>query len=320
MTQHTSRDEVWHHALRYALIEESFTISRVANEMSEGVSRRTIRDTLNTMVDHGWLAKDSPQAHEWHPGPKAFDIEEIEESFNKPLSSTSDTDVYTEVDEVKRRYVDRVSNSANLVVEDVFRSHGLASHGPIEEYVKIPYHDGDPVQVALPRSHQTSRVLVCREQSVVRGDDGIQMIKQPELRIDDIVPIRIPLLIQTNKTPKEIKPENLDGVPLPLFANADTLQVSNPSHLKPGWRYAVKIDSISGMVASGTVYDRAKWESSSSGSSAANTSSSSGSLDDIAEGVGTVTKSANTTTIGHLSSGWDDRKKEILTDVANTYD
>lgn len=320
MTKHTSRDEVWNHALRYALLEENFKVSHIKDEMTGGVSHRTIRDTLNTMVDHGWLAKDSPQAHEWHPGPKALNIEESEENFNKSSSSTNDADVYPEVDEVKERYLDRLSNSANLVVEDVGGSHALGSHGPLEEFVKIPYMDGDPLQVRLPRLRQSGRVLVCREQSIIRGDDGVQMVKQPKLRTDDIVPVHVPLLIQTDETRKEIEPDDIGEIPLPLFANVDTLQAPDGAILKSGWQYALKIDSISDGDAFGTVYDRAKWKSSSSSGSTSTRSSTSGSLDDIAESVGTVTKSANTTTIGHLASEWDDRKKRILSGVANTYD
>ncbi|RCU44265.1 hypothetical protein DU504_15890 [Haloplanus salinus] len=47
MTKHTARDEVWNHALRYALLEESFSIQRIRSDMTTRASFRTIRDTLN---------------------------------------------------------------------------------------------------------------------------------------------------------------------------------------------------------------------------------------------------------------------------------
>lgn len=318
MTQHTSRDEVWNHALRYALLEESFKLSRVENEITREMSKRTIRDTLNTMVNYGWLAKDSPQAHEWHPGPKALNIDEFEDNFNKSTLNTDDADVYSGVDRIGEAFSDRVSNSSNLVVEGIGGSHVLSSHGPLEESVKIPYDaEGNPLRVVPPRL-DSPRVLVCREQSVVYGDSGVELIKQPELQIGDIVPVRMPLLIQTDDTKKELKPEDLDGIPLPLFANVDTLQTSDSTELKSGWRYAIRIDSINDRFAIGSQYDRTHLMASSNAN--LSSSSSTSSLDDLAESVGTVTDSADSTAITRIASDWDNRKKEYLTDVGNSYD
>ena len=162
---------MWNHALRYALLEEPFSIQRIRSDMTTRVNSRTIRDTLNTMVDCGWLDKESSQAHTWYPGPKADNIENCEDEFNSPTPDQSDRSVYSAVDRVSERYSDRVSNSANLVIEGVGGSHALGSHGPVEEYVKVPYKDGDPIQVALPRLRYESRVLVCREQDIVRDGD-----------------------------------------------------------------------------------------------------------------------------------------------------
>jgi len=310
MTKHTARDEVWNHALRYALLEEPFSIQRIRSDMTTRVNSRTIRDTLNTMVDCGWLDKESSQAHTWYPGPKADNIENCEDEFNSPTPDQSDRSVYSAVDRVSERYSDRVSNSANLVIEGVGGSHALGSHGPVEEYVKVPYKDGDPIQVALPRLRYESRVLVCREQDIVRDGDRVKMLKQPELRLGDIVPVRLPLLVESDGTKKEIEAEELDGIPLPLFANVDTLQPSNGLEFDSGQRHAVKIDSISDGIAVGTEYDRSEWGG----------GSGTESLDAIAKDVGTVTDSASTNAIGRLATGWDDRKENLLSDVANTYD
>jgi hypothetical protein len=56
MTKHTTRDEVWNLALRYAMSEEPFKLKEVRAGISESPSDRTIRDILNTMVNHGWLS------------------------------------------------------------------------------------------------------------------------------------------------------------------------------------------------------------------------------------------------------------------------
>jgi hypothetical protein len=197
-----------------------------------------------------------------------------------------------------------------LIIEGVGGSHALGSHGPLEEYVKVPYKDGDPIQVALPRSRYESRVLVCREQDIVRDGDHVEMLKQPELQPGDIVPVRLPLVVQSDGTEKEIEAKDLGGIPLPLFANVDTLQPSNGLEFDSDQRYAVKIDSISDDVAVGIEYDRSEWGG----------GSGTESLNAIAENVGTVTDSANANPIGRLATGWDDRKENFLTDIANTYD
>jgi hypothetical protein len=310
MTKHTARDEVWNHALRYALLEESFNIQRIRSDMTTRASSQTIRDTLNTMSAYGWLDKESSQAHTWYPGPKANDIENCDQGSHSSTPDQSDRNVYSAVDRVSERYSDRVSNSANLVIEGVGGSHALGSHGPLEEYVRIPYKDGDPIQVALPRSRYESRVLVCREQDIVREGDRVKMLKQPKLQLGDIVPVRLPLVVESDGSEKEIKAKDLDGIPLPLFANVDTLRPSNGLEFDSDHRYAVKIDSISDGVAVGIEYDQSEWGG----------RSGTESLDAIAESIGTIIDSTNANPTGRLATGWDDRKENFLTDIANTYD
>lgn len=311
MTKNTAQDEVWNCALRYALLEESFKLPRISDEIASDTSDRTIRDTLNTMVDCGWLDKKSQQAHTWQPGPKAYDIENVEENFNNSPPRQSDPDVYSPVDEVRERYSDRVSNSANLVIEEIDDGHTLGSHGPLEEFVKIPYRDGDPIRVAPPRLGGELRALVCRDQDIVWGDDGAGCIKQPELRVGDILPLHIPLLFRSEETEKEVHPEELDGVPLPLFTNVHSLQFTNGVELDSGRQYAMEIDSLSDGTAIGIEYSQSKWR---------RRGSTVGLLNRIAENAGTVTESGNDDSTNRARSDWDDHKKTFLNDIANTYD
>ena len=73
MTKHTSRDSVWDHALRLAVDKERFNVQSMRDIITETMSDRTVRDTLNTMVDRGWLSKESPHSNEWVPGPRISD-------------------------------------------------------------------------------------------------------------------------------------------------------------------------------------------------------------------------------------------------------
>jgi hypothetical protein len=49
--------------------EKPFKLREVQAGISGDISDRTVRDTLNTMADKGWLSKDSPNSHLWNPGP-----------------------------------------------------------------------------------------------------------------------------------------------------------------------------------------------------------------------------------------------------------
>lgn len=71
MTKHTTRDRVWNQALQFAMSGKEFRLDQIQMAISEDVSDRTVRDTLNTMVDHGWLSKEAVRSHSWMPGPKA---------------------------------------------------------------------------------------------------------------------------------------------------------------------------------------------------------------------------------------------------------
>lgn len=162
------------------------------------------------------------------------DVEYIEKESDGLSAQPSDPDIYSGVSELKEHYSDRVSNSGNLVVKYGEGGHKLGSHGPVEEYVKIPYEDGDTVYVSPPRLHRQPRVLVCRDQDIVWSGDSIEYIKQPKLRTEDIVPVHLPLRFDSTEPIKEVHPEETDWIPLPLFANVDILRTSRK--LDNGWQ------------------------------------------------------------------------------------
>ena len=112
MTKHTGRDDVWDHALRLALDEECFKLQRVRDAASEELSDRTIRDTLNTMTDKGWLSKQTPQSHEWNPGPRCRG----EEPDARTDAVRISRGVVLEPGKVYIGKVDRISNNRNVLV------------------------------------------------------------------------------------------------------------------------------------------------------------------------------------------------------------
>lgn len=144
MTKRTSRDEIWHCALQCALIGETFELDRVHKLVSSDVSRRTVRDVLNTMVEYEWLSKEKPQSHEWLPGPRIDTARLPQEDQPTPSSPThysethiSSVDSLSEGD-VYTAEVDRFSSSDNAVisVENNQLSHNHINLGPIDKKAK----------------------------------------------------------------------------------------------------------------------------------------------------------------------------------------
>lgn len=316
MTKHTSRDEVWNEALRRALLEESFKIEHIQRYTDDKMSNRTIRDTLNTMVELGWLTKDSPKAHRWRPGPKVRDSKKIEENFKEKSEAKTPEIEYTKIDQVKNWHLDRVSGSANLVVEKTNSGHVLGSHGPLGEPVKIPHYDGDPLRISLPRFHQTPRVLVCRPEEVIQENETIEGITRPKLHTEDIVPVYAPTVVNQG-TEQESIPEESNKIPLFLFSNVKELRVASSTELDAGSRYAIKINSINDNVAEGDVYDKASINS---GNSSSENTDSEKTLENIAKEAGVVTTSSEDSAVGRIKTGWRERRKKVLTDISNTYD
>jgi hypothetical protein len=134
MTKHTDRDLVWHHALQRAKSEESFYLDDIAQVDEIDSSKRTIRDTLKTLVDTGWLAKDSPRAHEWQPGPLVLG-EEIETSDDTESSEDADPN-FTDA-----MSLDHIENATDFEEGEVY-------FGTVDRF--SDYGDG---LIEIPTSH-----------------------------------------------------------------------------------------------------------------------------------------------------------------------
>lgn len=139
MTKHTERDLVWNQALQRAKAEESFQLDEIAERQDIDTSRRTIRDTLNTLVDLGWLAKETPHAHTWQPGRLIAneEAEPTEDTTSDSYEGRSLDEIENatdfEKDEVYFGTVDRFSDSGNGLIE-IPSSH--INVGPIDDSAK----------------------------------------------------------------------------------------------------------------------------------------------------------------------------------------
>jgi hypothetical protein len=228
---------------------------------------------------------------------------------NQDPSEQRDSNTYVEVDEIKRWQPNRVTSSAELLINTERGSFG--SHGPLDRHIKIPYKNGNPIQVTLPRLRLKPRVLVCRDQDIIRKNGRAVSVKSPELRTGDIVAIRTPLVFNTKDMKKEVSTQELDGIPTPLFRNAKTLKLSDDLNFYPGWQYALEIESIDNGIAFGIKYNQSEWRT---------RKSTSESLRKVSEDMEMITETARSRSTDILTTGWDDRKRELLNDLASTYD
>ncbi|WP_152422251.1 hypothetical protein [Haloarcula marismortui] len=139
MTKRTGRDLVWHQALQHAKNEESFYLDEIVQLEEVDVSKRTARDTLRTLADLGWLAKDTRHAHQWRPGPQV-----LNEEMGSTEHTTSDSHDAISLDsidnathftegEVYVGTVDRFSNSGDGLIEI---PSGHINVGPIDVSAK----------------------------------------------------------------------------------------------------------------------------------------------------------------------------------------
>lgn len=144
MTKRTRRDEIWHCALQCALTGERFKLDRIQKMITSEVSRRTVRDVLNTMVEYDWLSKEKPQSHEWFSGPHLpTDQLSLED---QPVPSSPEPSPHTHVSSagslnkgtVYTASVDRFSSSGNAIVsiqnEQFSRNH--INLGPLDRKAK----------------------------------------------------------------------------------------------------------------------------------------------------------------------------------------
>jgi hypothetical protein len=127
MTKHTSRDDVWNEALLLATNEESFSIEDIASSEDVDTSERTVRDTLNTLVDFGWLSKEKDRGHTFQPGPLALGEEPNPNAT--PIDSIERSSDLSK-DEVYFGTVDKVAEDGNAIIE---LPKGYINLGPIDE-------------------------------------------------------------------------------------------------------------------------------------------------------------------------------------------
>lgn len=135
MAKHTGRDLVWDRALQHAINKESFKLDEIAEHESVDVSKRTIRDTLNTLTDLGWLSKETPKSNEWNPGSLVIDGE-VGERVEDELPDYSDATTLEGIerpselseDEIYIGTVDRYTSNAIITLPS-----GHVNLGPIDE-------------------------------------------------------------------------------------------------------------------------------------------------------------------------------------------
>ncbi|WP_154020509.1 hypothetical protein [Halorubrum halophilum] len=114
MTKHLGRDEIWSNAIDRAMKKECFSTDQMQSMISESVTIRTIRDTLNTMVDKEWLSNKESQTQNWCPGPRILRQGDRDEEFEMEGSATKVTNASTlRKGEIYIGVVDRFSNSGN---------------------------------------------------------------------------------------------------------------------------------------------------------------------------------------------------------------
>lgn len=125
MTKHTSRDDVCNKALQLATNEESFSIEDIASSKDVDTSERTVRDTLNTLIDFGWLSKEKDRGHTFQPGPLALGEDTTPEGT--PVSDFRKTSEISE-GEVYFGTVDEYTSNAIITLPV-----GNINLGPIDE-------------------------------------------------------------------------------------------------------------------------------------------------------------------------------------------
>lgn len=134
MTQHTGRDTVWDIAIRTAMAEESFSINDIVENESITVSKRTVRDTMGTMADLGWLEKQKSNGNHWQRGALMTEDEGLptgkERGDAKPIDDIDQTSEL-EKGEVYVGTVEKATSNAIIRLDESTGSH--INLGPIDE-------------------------------------------------------------------------------------------------------------------------------------------------------------------------------------------
>jgi hypothetical protein len=125
---------VWDIAIRTAMVEESFSINDIAEDESIAVSKRTVRDTMGTMADLGWLEKQKPNGNQWQRGTLMAEDEGLATQEEREDAKTIDNiDQTSELEkgEVYVGIVDKASSNAIIRLDESTGSH--INLGPIDE-------------------------------------------------------------------------------------------------------------------------------------------------------------------------------------------
>lgn len=157
MTQHTGRDAVWDATMRTAIEEETFRIEDIFEHESVSVSKRTVRDTMRTMADLGWLEKEQTNRAEWEQGDLLADEADVtidsgasdEENFSDAQKITEDITSVSQLEkgEVYFATVDKATGHSNALIRLDESSGDHINLGPINksaagEQVKFRYVQG----------------------------------------------------------------------------------------------------------------------------------------------------------------------------------
>jgi len=137
MTQHTVQDLVWNIALRTAMTEDSFCINDIIEHGSIEASKQTVRDTMKSMADLGWLEKQSSTGSQWQQGPLMNGENDLtvvteEKEDPKPLDEVTQPSELNK-GEVYIGTVDKASSNALIWIDESNGNH--INLGPIDESV-----------------------------------------------------------------------------------------------------------------------------------------------------------------------------------------
>ena len=148
MTQHTGRDAVWDAAVQTVMSEESFYVTDIVQTDSVDVSERTVRDTLKTMADLGWLKKQKSNKNCWCSGELINDCESVnntKEAEGPESIDKMENKEQLESGEVYLGTVDKANSNALIWFNESGGSHinlGPIDKSSVGELIRFRYISG----------------------------------------------------------------------------------------------------------------------------------------------------------------------------------
>ncbi|WP_152422252.1 hypothetical protein [Haloarcula marismortui] len=118
------------------MIEDSFSIDEVVEDESIAVSKRTVRDTMKTMAELGWLEEQTVNTNQWQQGPlMTEDMDSTSKKQHQGPTPIDQVDQTRELEggEVYVGTVDKASSNALIWLDEPHGSH--INLGPIDESV-----------------------------------------------------------------------------------------------------------------------------------------------------------------------------------------